>query len=110
MIVSILWCLAAILDAFIDTLEQGHFQTSIFSKLNPRFWYRDESWKYAKKIFGYPIDAWHLGKSAMILCLAGALVTATFHMFPIRALNFMALGGMWIILFDLFYNAIFKRP
>lgn len=105
----ILWCLAAILDAFIDTLEQGHFQTSIFSKLNPKFWYKDESWKYAKKIFSYPMDAWHLGKSAMVFCLAGALI-AGFHVFPISALNFIALGGIWIILFDLFYNTIFKRP
>lgn len=109
MISLILWVVAAIFDAFIDTLEEGHFSNSIFKNLDPKFWSKSESWKYAKKIIGYPVDAWHLGKSAMIFCLAGAIMEG-YEAFPISILNFLSLGLAWNLVFDLFYNYIFKKP
>lgn len=104
-----LWCLAAIFNSIMDALEEGHFQTSIFRNLNQKFWYKSESWKHAKRIFGYPIDAWHLSKSAMIICLL-AIAANYITPFPYYWLNFISLGGMWNLLFNVFYNHIFKKP
>lgn len=101
--------LAALLNAIMDTLEEGHFVHSIFRNLNPKFWHKYESWKYAKKIFGYPLDAWHICKSLMILCLAGATAPSV-TVFPNYWLNFIALGVVWNIIFNLFYNHILKKP
>ena len=65
----VFFILAAVFNAIMDKLENENFYTSVFKNLNEKFWYKRESWKYAKKIFGYKIDGWHLAKSAMIICL-----------------------------------------
>lgn len=84
----------------MDRLENETFFTSKFKKLNQRFWYKRESWKYAKKIFGYKFDAWHISKTLMIFCICGAIAN-TF-------IQFCILGGIWILIFNTFYNKIFK--
>jgi hypothetical protein len=101
--------LAAFLNAIMDTLEEGHFNNSIFKNLNQKFWFKYESWKYAKKIIGYPLDAWHICKTLMIICLAGA-VAPSVTFFPNYWLNFLALGGMWNLIFNVLYNHLLKKP
>jgi hypothetical protein len=107
MISLLLFAIAALLDAFIDTLEEGHFQTSIFSKMNQNFWYKEESWKTARKIGGYPIDAWHLGKSAMIVAVGFAITQYDTILNP--TLDVVLYGVAWITVFNWGYNHLFKR-
>lgn len=65
-----MWIISAILAGFfmavMDATENENVGESIFKNLNPKFWHKRESWKYAKKVFGYRFDAWHISKSFMI--------------------------------------------
>ena len=94
---------AAIFNAAMDKVENENFYTSIFRNLNPNFWYKRQSWNKAKKIGGYKFDAWHLAKSLMLLMLFlpyGFLISWKF---------FGIAGLTWIVVFNLFYNRIFKK-
>jgi|SRR5579885_2754026 len=102
MLSFILFGLAAFFNAVMDTLDVGHFTNSVFKKWNPKFWAKGVSWQYAPHVFGYPIDAWHLSKSLMILCLASSAVL--YHcLLPSPLLDLTLLGTIWIGIFDLFY-------
>ena len=98
--------LAAIFNAFMDIVEAETFSKSIFSHWNPKFWYKRESWKHAKKIFSYPIDGWHLSKSLMIICWAAAVITMDLqHDWWVKLLT---IGALWNGTFYLFYDRLFK--
>jgi len=101
----ILWCLAAMFNALMDRVENENFHVSIFSKLNQKFWYKRESWKYAKKLFGYKFDAWHLSKSLMIVLI---LLSIYFYQPFLPIIDLIVLGTLWNLTFNLFYNYIFK--
>jgi hypothetical protein len=112
MISLLFFFLAGVFDAFMDTIDEGHFGNSIFRNMNPKFWYKAESWKWAKKIGGYPLDAWHLAKSLMWICVSlGAVVYHYFgSIFPFWPLDFGAIGLVIMLTFNIFYNHIFKKP
>lgn len=99
--------LAAMLNALMDRVENENFSASVFRNLNPKFWYKRESWKWAKQIGGYRLDAWHLAKSAMLVLLITAAVAYS------KVINWyidvVVAGGVWILVFNLFYNKIFHR-
>jgi hypothetical protein len=99
----ILVAAAAMFNAAMDRLENENFSSSIFKNLDPKFWYKRESWKYAKKIGGYKLDAWHLAKSCMIVCLLLAIVLFKGHW-----AWFISYGLLWNITFTIFYHEIFK--
>lgn len=110
MISLILLVLAAFFNAVMDAVENENFQESIFRKLPRQFWYKRESWKYAAKVFGYKIDAWHLSKSAMIICFVLAII---FFDMPVKKWQdvavYVIVGGLvWNFFFWLFYHVIFK--
>lgn len=105
MLSSFLVILAAIFNAVMDRLENETFFTSIFKHENERFWYKRESWKYAKRVFNYKIDGWHLAKSAMIICLCLAIV---FYTPMFGWIDFVLFGLLWNLTFNIFYNRIFK--
>lgn len=101
---SVLIAVAAAFNALCDSIENENFYESVFRNLNEKFWYKRTSWKYAKKIFGYPVDAWHLSKSAMIICLSFAAAVAP----PLPIIvNVVVFGIVWILSFNLFYNKVF---
>jgi hypothetical protein len=109
MISLILIFLAAFFNAVMDAVENENISESIFKNLPRQFWYKRDSWKYVKKIFGYRPDAWHLSKSAMIICFVLAIV---FFDIPIKkwqdvAVCIIAGGFTWNFTFWLFYNKIF---
>jgi hypothetical protein len=108
----ILFFFVGALNAFMDTIDEGHFGNSIFKEWNPKFWYKWQSWKYAKKIGNYPLDAWHIAKSLMWTCVSlGAIVYyRTGPIFPYWPLDFTAIGLTIMLTFNLFYNHIFKKP
>lgn len=122
MISLILIFIAAAFNAVMDRVENENFFESVFKNRNQRFWYKRVSWQYARKVFGYKIDAWHLAKSAMVICLLSAIVGATFGLWPVFVLvalikskwlliaaNFIIFGTVWNLSFGLFYNKILKR-
>ena len=96
--------LAAICNAVMDILENENFSSSIFRNLNPKWWYKRESWKYAKKVFGWKYDGWHVFKSLMIINIMLAIVL--YH--PILGfLDFFLFGLVWNSVFSLSYK-LFK--
>jgi hypothetical protein len=110
MITTIFIFLAAFFNAVMDAVENENYFESIFKNLPKQFWYKRESWKYVKKILGYRPDAWHLSKSLMVICFAGAVIS--FDM-PVAkwqdaALYAICIGVIWNVAFWLFYNVIFK--
>lgn len=99
-------CLAAVFNALMDRIENENFFESVFKKLDQRFWYKRESWKYAYKIFGYKVDAWHLSKTLMVVF---ACLSIVFYNPFIPIADFIVLGVLWNLTFNLFYNRIFKK-
>lgn len=110
MISLALLALAAIFNALMDATENApNFNESRLKKLPVQFWLKEQSWKYAPKLFGYKFDAWHLSKSAMIICL---LLTAIFFDWPVEKWQDVALylvvgGVVWNGVFWLFYHKLF---
>lgn len=100
---------AAFWNAVMDAVENENYFESIFRKLPQQFWYKRESWKYVKKIFGYRFDAWHLAKSAMIMCVIMAIICFDL---PVEKWHdwavYIIVGGVtWNLTFTLFYHKIF---
>lgn len=106
MLTLLLTIAGAFFNACMDRMEEGRFLQSVFAKWDKRFWYKDESWKHAVKIFNYPIDGWHLSKSAMLLCM----LSAPFVYRPLFNLPWDLFTNyiLWIVAFNLFYNKILK--
>lgn len=97
-----LWLLlAAFFNALMDRFENESFFDSRFASWNQKFWYKRESWKWAKKIFGYKIDAWHLSKSCMVICITAA--------FSRNLIEFIVLGLMWNGVFNFFYGILGRK-
>lgn len=94
---------AAICNAIMDILENENFSSSVFRNLNPKWWYKRESWKYAKKIFGWKFDGWHLFKSCMIIALMLAIV---FYKPIIGWIDFILFGVLWNITFSFTYKSL----
>jgi hypothetical protein len=103
--IYILWFLAAILNAVMDRTENlVAFNRSIFNHLDPKFWCKEISWQYAKKIFSWKADCWHIAKSSMVICLAASLLLD-----GIKLWEFPIFGIVWNVTFNTFYNHILKR-
>lgn len=108
--------LSAIANAIADRLENVvAFNDSIFYNRDPKFWCKEISWQYAKKIFSYKIDAWHLAESFQVVILLLALILCFSNM---QAPNlhgwwlaglFCFLGILYNVTFNIFYNRILKR-
>lgn len=106
MISFILVLLAAACNAVMDILENENFSSSVFKNLNPKWWYKRESWKYAKKIFGWKYDGWHVFKSTMIVLLVGATVLYSSVFDP--WIDFFVMGAIWNGTFSFTYKQLKK--
>jgi hypothetical protein len=102
-----LLCLAAICKAIADTLDH-HFDTSIFRGKSRKIWDPNVIHKTSGKIFGYPLDAWHIVNSIQ---LAALLALPLFYepQLPKRWMDYVAGAIIFIIIFNTFYNKIFRR-
>lgn len=108
MVVYLFIVLAAFFNACMDAFENENFFESIFKHWNQRFFYKRESWKNAKKIGGYRLDAWHISKSLFVLSWAAALVAVYLDPPPHRWYVMVILVGLfWNFTFWLFYHKIF---
>jgi hypothetical protein len=107
LITIIFIALSAFLNAVMDRVEYGvAFRVSIFRNLNPKFWQKDVSWEFAKKVFGWKFDAWHVAKSLMIISFTVGIVLYK----PIFGIiDILIFGAVWNIVFNVFYNNILKH-
>ena len=106
MISLLLIAVAAILNAFMDTIENERYYRSRLRDLNEKFWYKRTSWKYCYKFGSYPVDAWHLSKSLMVICLVLAVGFAP----VIPWWLMLILGGIvWNVTFNLFYESVWTK-
>lgn len=100
--------LAAICKAVADTLDD-HFSISRFKHLNPKFWDKNVSSEYAKRIFSYKIDGWHLFNSGMIVCFILAAVLHPFDKWHTDWYWEILIAGIsFNLAFNLFYNKILR--
>lgn len=106
MITALLILLAAIFKAIADTLAH-HFYTSVFLRWKDKpFWNpMHERNDAVPRVFKYPIDAWHLANSGMIVCFICAVPTVLHF-----AWYWQILGGglLFNLVFNLFYNKILR--
>lgn len=98
--------LMATLNAFMDAFENENYGESVLKNWTRSFYYKRESWKTAKRIFGYKIDGWHLTKSAMIICALFAVVLYK----PIinKWMDMLLFGLIWNVTFTLVYHKILR--
>lgn len=106
----ILVAIAAAFNAVMDRTETKiAFQSSIFSRLDLRFWLKSVSAHNIKFLpkTKYRPDAWHLAKSCMIVSLLAASVTYE----PVSWwwLDFLLLGCVWNATFSVFYHRILTK-
>jgi len=109
MITTILIILAAIFKAVADTL-QHHFYTSVFKTLNQKWWNPMVSCNHVSFIpfTKYRPDAWHLANSGMIICFIAA-ASISDSIFSFWLINFVMLGIIFNLIFELFYGKIFIK-
>jgi hypothetical protein len=118
----LVWDLAAICNAVMDTLKFHYYNSIFHTKYGPNnaFWNEDLQGSKPYIIPGtkYKVNAWHLFKSAMIILqalsscfifLAGTYITVL----PYKILIFIGLliiyGIKWNGFFNLFYNKILLK-
>ena len=105
MIALALIILAAICKAVADTLDH-HFDTSVFRN-KPRKWFDPNVIvKSAPKIFGYPLDVWHIANSVMIISFILAVVINNSNLEWYWQL--LAGGVAFNLTFNLLYNKILR--
>jgi hypothetical protein len=99
--------LAAIFKAVADTL-QHHFDTSIFRRMDVRWWNPAFSWKYVKflPLTKYRPDAWHLSNSLMVVSFICFGVFYEHHIHWV--LEVIAAGIIFNLSFILFYDNILR--
>lgn len=115
--ISLLFVLmASFFNACMDAWENENYFESIFKMWDQKFWYKRESWKYAKRVGGYRLDGWHLAKSAMILCICAAIYTEQFsgqfwhtnYCLLNIGIDIAVSSLIWNLGFSLFYHNIFQ--
>ena len=115
--ISLLFVLiGSFFNSCMDAWENENFFESVFKNWDQRFWYKRESWKYARKIFDYRIDGWHLAKTLMVVSVAFAVYTEQFSdqiwhtgiLLLDIFIDVLVAGIVWNLGFNLFYHVIFK--
>jgi hypothetical protein len=108
LVTYILISLAASMSAIMDRTENlVAFNRSVFNHLSPKFWCKEISWQYSKKIFRYKLDAWHLAKSTMIV--SGVCAAVFGESSGNWMLDIVIAGVIWNVVFNLFYHKILYR-
>lgn len=103
--------LAAFFNACMDVFENTpNFNESIFKKWNKKFWCKDVSWEYARKLAGYKFDSWHISKSLMWGCVISAIAIALYIQPPTIhwAVHLVCLISLWNVVFVGFYHHAFN--
>lgn len=96
--------------AVMDSVENEHITQTVFKKLNPKWWYKRESWKHVKFLpfTKYRPDAWHLAKSLLLLCI-GAMVSLYVPLTKWWYIDALICGAIITASFVLFYDYLLKK-
>lgn len=98
--------IASIFNAICDTLKD-HFQSSIFSNLNPNWWDPAVTANTMGNFLGIVrLDAWHLSKYGWMLSWVAAVGITI--LYPITIWEVVCMPFVWSLGFELFYSYIFK--
>jgi hypothetical protein len=98
--------LAAVFKSVADT-SAHHYDTSILKRWSRNFWDNSDYWHThperipPKRVFGYPLDGWHLSNSLMILSFCVAAFGWTLEM--------VISGVFFNVVFVAFYDKIWRR-
>jgi hypothetical protein len=107
MITYILIAIASIFKAAMDTFAD-HFSVSIFKNLNPNFWNKQVSWQ-GKKFLGIEVlDAWHIAQYIFLSLMFAAIYAPFLFHFLINGYDFFIYWAIYFVVFELFYDVIFK--
>ncbi|RXK57587.1 hypothetical protein ESA94_20525 [Lacibacter luteus] len=108
-ILSLLFfAIAAACSAVMDRVEnEPAFYKSVFRYNDAKYWLKTESWKHAKRFFGWKADAWHIAKSVMVIFCA--LTALTYVPVVGWFADLCIYGLVWNITFNLMYNRLFKQ-
>jgi hypothetical protein len=113
MFTIIFYSLTIFFNACMDAFENENFGESIFKRWSKKFWYKRESWKWARRVFGYKLDGWHICKSLCIIFFVSAALAFRFEWDmqvkwqDITWYLFWA-GAIWVFEFWIFYHKLFK--
>ena len=103
---EILFAICPIMKAIADTTDD-HYNISIFQWMNKKFWEKDTSSLYAKRLFGYKFDAYHISYSILIVCVCAAI---SLHQNKLAWYYEFAIAGIyWNLCFNIFYNKILLK-
>lgn len=98
MVSIIFFFIAACLNALMDMTAQM-WESSVMARkpkvFNPRWWNLFESYKYARRILGTSVDAWHVSKFFMILFIIVSIFSYSSSFFVILLYPFI-----WCIGFE----------
>jgi hypothetical protein len=101
--------IAGFLMAVMDSVENENISKTVFNKLNQKWWSKRESWKHVKFIpfTKYRLDAWHLAKSLLILCVG---LTSVFFssITPWWYIDVIIIASIITVSFVLFYDYLLK--
>lgn len=97
---AVLIILAAFFNAVMDkTKDTIQYKSSVFKKWG-KFWNDEEPTKYFW-FTKYKLNAWHLSKSLMIICICAAMSSTIWE--------FIIYGIIWNLVFNFMYNKALKR-
>lgn len=98
---AVLLILAAFFSAVMDkTKDTIQYNSSVFKNWNKRFWNDEEKTNYFW-ITKYKINAWHLSKSLLVICICAAM--------SCTICEFIIYGLIWNLVFNFLYNKALKK-
>lgn len=114
MIAILLIFLAGVCKSLADTLA-WHFDTCIFRNTKRRDFFEINTQRVRKiktigglgRFSGYPLDAWHISNSIQLTCWL-VLPLVYKPILPAWWMDFGAGGLLFIVVFNLFYNKVFR--
>ncbi len=104
--VFIFIALMAVFNAIMDSVENEHILSTVFSRLLPEsFWSKRVSWDKSFEIFGYKFDSWHITKSLFIFAFLASCIAYKNMFGPVY--DFLLMGAWYNLIFNGFYSNLF---
>jgi hypothetical protein len=98
---AVLLILAAFFSAVMDkTKDTIQYNSSVFKNWNKRFWNDEEPSSFVPYT-KYKLNAWHLSKSLLVICICAAMSRTIWE--------FIIYGIIWNLVFNFLYNKALKR-
>lgn len=103
----VLIIIAAICNAIMDKTKD-HFGKSIFRDLKPLHFWKANEFAGKKKVIGIWVDAWHVAKLLMLICICFVIVLYE-PITPYLIADVAILYFSFSLTFLLFYNFLLQK-